>query len=266
MKKIIFALVVLLLASPAWAEVVITCANSVDGNDAIVTVSYDATSEANLVRAIALEITLSGDGEFGDVNCLSKDFGYHIYLGSIDIDSEGTVQSWGSCQCDGSYPETPDDANHMTVEMASLYEAGVEEEPCKEGDLVSFVVTGTVESCVSIQVNEIRGAVVMENASEPVDVNTEGTCCVDLTIPTCWDATECGAQALGDGTCNGDINFLDLGQLKQAIFTNKGDLNYNCCADYNHDEACNFLDLGILKQHIFETGHTPATLNQNCPP
>jgi hypothetical protein len=88
----------------------------------------------------------------------------------------------------------------------------------------------------------------------------------DPNAGTCWDPAECGGQPNGDGTCDGDVNFLDLGQLKQAIFTAKGDPRYNCCADYDHDERVDFRDLGILKQYIFTSGYTPATGNQNCPP
>jgi hypothetical protein len=86
-------------------------------------------------------------------------------------------------------------------------------------------------------------------------------------IPTsCWDATECGGQPSGDGTCDGNVNFLDLGQLKVSFFKNKGDPGYNCCADYNQDESVNFLDLGILKVNFFTGGYAPSTGNQNCPP
>ncbi|HUT31215.1 MAG TPA: GEVED domain-containing protein [Sedimentisphaerales bacterium] len=83
---------------------------------------------------------------------------------------------------------------------------------------------------------------------------------------TCWDPLECAGQPLGDGTCDGAVNFLDLNQLKLAFFATKGQPLYNCCADYNHDNAVNFLDLNTLKLNFFTSGHTPATGNQNCPP
>jgi hypothetical protein len=83
---------------------------------------------------------------------------------------------------------------------------------------------------------------------------------------TCWDSTECDGQGSGDATCEGDVDFLDLGALKQAMFTSKGQANYNCCADFNHDDAVDFLDLGILKQNIFTGGYSPSAGNQDCPP
>jgi len=113
-------------------------------------------------------------------------------------------------------------------------------------------------------VNEIRGGVVNEDASTTVPIITD--CNVEKTVPDCWTLTECGGQPLGDGTCDGGVNFGDLAQLKLAIFTNKGDPDYNCCADYDHSNGVNFGDLAILKVNIFSTGHTPATLNQDCPP
>jgi hypothetical protein len=60
------------------------------------------------------------------------------------------------------------------------------------------------------------------------------------------------------------VDFLDLGQLKAAFFSDYGDPHYNCCADYNHDCSVNFIDLGILQQYFFTVGHLAATGNQNC--
>ncbi|HUT29490.1 MAG TPA: hypothetical protein VMX13_06845 [Sedimentisphaerales bacterium] len=88
-------------------------------------------------------------------------------------------------------------------------------------------------------------------------------------LGTCWDPCKCAGQPFGDATCDGDIgmiNFLDLGQLKVAFFSCKGDPNYNCCGDFNHDLCINFLDLGILKVNFFTTGYQPSTGNQTCPP
>ncbi|HUT28283.1 MAG TPA: hypothetical protein VMX13_00715 [Sedimentisphaerales bacterium] len=77
---------------------------------------------------------------------------------------------------------------------------------------------------------------------------------------------QCGGQPKGDASCDGNVNFIDLGQLKIAFFSIKGQPNYDCCADFNHDEAVNFSDLGILRMNFFSTGHTPATGGQDCLP
>jgi hypothetical protein len=259
MKKFVFVLVLLALAAPASADVIISCANEAN----LVTISYENTEGQN-VRAMAIEITLSGDGTIEEPNCLSADFGYRIYPGSISIDSGGNVTDWGNCKCSGSYPGTPDDVNQMTVEMGSLYADG-EAEPCDVGDLISFKVAGSAFVTVSLALNEIRGGIVMEDAGPPSASDTSSTCVINLTIPNCWDNVgECGGQDDGDADCDGNVNFVDLGLLKASFFANYGDVNYNCCADFNQDCSCNFLDLGILKANFFTTGWTPATGNTSC--
>ncbi|HUT29632.1 MAG TPA: PQQ-binding-like beta-propeller repeat protein [Sedimentisphaerales bacterium] len=84
--------------------------------------------------------------------------------------------------------------------------------------------------------------------------------------PDCWDASECAGQSLGDGTCDGVVDFEDLGRLRTAFLTCKGEADYDCCADYNHDYCCDFLDMGILKANFLTSGYAPATGNQDCPP
>jgi hypothetical protein len=192
--------------------------------------------------------------------CLSDVYGFQIYPGSISVDGSGNVSDWGSCKCSGSYPGTMDDANAMTIEMGSLYEEGVDDDPCDAGELVSFRVTGSGTIHVSIDANPIRGEVVDENADPVTPGITE--CDVELTEPSCQDVdNECGGHDDGDVNCDGGVNFVDLGLLKVAFFSTKG-----CCADFNDDNGCNFIDLGIMKANFFSTGHTPATGNQDCPP
>jgi hypothetical protein len=264
MKKVIAALVVLIFAQTVQAlDVWCEC----DAN--LVTIGYSgAMAGPSPVRAFALDITLSGDRTFSHVTCLSHQSGYHIYPGSIQIDASGNVTDWGSCRCSGDYPGTLDASNAMTIEMASAYQRGVDPDPCDCGDLVSFRVSGTGPIDVTISVNEIRGGIVNEDASITTPSITE---CdpfqCNPPLPTCWDELyACGGQMKGDVNCDGGINFVDLGRLKIAFFSSKGQPNYDCCADFNHDNGVNFLDLGILKVYFFTSGHTPATGNQDCPP
>jgi hypothetical protein len=83
---------------------------------------------------------------------------------------------------------------------------------------------------------------------------------------TCWELSECSGQPFGDANCDGCVNFLDLGMLKNCFFSVQCDPCYNCCADFNHDEQVDFIDLGILKANFFNCGYSPSTGNQNCPP
>jgi len=257
MKNVIVALAVVVFAQTAQA-LDIWCTYDLN----VVTISYDATYDDPPIRAFALDIQLDGDGIISDVVCLSHKFGYQIYPGSIRIDASGNVADWGSCRCSGNYPGTLDDVDAMTIEMASAYEPGVDPDPCDVGDLVSFVVGGP--SLVCISVNVIRGGCVDEDAGVVTPVITG---CGWPPSPTCWDEHEaCAGQPVGDGTCDGSINFADLIQLKQAFGTSKGQANYNCCADYDQNETINFGDLILLKQHFGTSGYTPSTGIQDCPP
>jgi hypothetical protein len=83
---------------------------------------------------------------------------------------------------------------------------------------------------------------------------------------TCWDLNECAGQPLGDLTCNGRIDFHDLGALKVSFSKSEGQSGYNCCADFNHDDSVDFLDLAIVKSNLFTGSHSPATGKQSCPP
>jgi hypothetical protein len=272
MKKIIFAVAALLIAAPAMAAVDIDVTDGPGPND--ITISFDASGEANLVRAFALDIVWDDPCmTIVAVDCVSA--GYYVYPGSISIDASGTVTDWGTCQCSTSYPGTlGDEPNELTIEMGSLY-VGEANAPDPNGDLVIITLggcdSGDPNANVSITENAIRGGVVMENPDEVVTVNSPGgpispdlAPCIE---PTCWDnINECGGQSLGDSDCDGSVNFIDLGRLKVSFFTNKGDPAYDCCSDYNQDDSVNFLDLGILKVNFFSSGHTPATGNQDCPP
>jgi hypothetical protein len=274
MKKFVFALAVLLLASQAWA-LDISC--TVDGCD--VTVSYTGADGPPRVRAMALDITVS-DGNIGDVQCLSAAYGYQIYPGSISIDGSGNVSDWGSCKCDGSYPGTLDADDAMTIEMGSLYEAGVDDDPCAAGDLVSFRVTGNAtDSDVTIVVNDIRGGCVDEDAA----VVTPGItgCQVPAEAPdTClnsaateyaewqsWGSPDCWCY---QRQCRGDIDGqrilmkwvqgADLTIFRSAFLLSDLDLaavTDGICADLDHKrilmKRVQGADLTILRTYFLES-------------
>jgi len=259
MKKLVFALAVVVFAQTVRA-LDIWCTYDIN----LVTISYDATGDDPAIRAFALDIQLDGDGIISDVTCLSHQFGYQIYPGSIRIDASGNVTDWGSCRCSGDYPGTLDYANAMTIEMASAYEPGVDPDPCDVGDLVSFRVGGTGTVNVIVSENAIRGGCVDEDAGVVTPSITN--CSPFPPWHYCWDPEECAGQPVGDGTCDGKVDFRDLIQLKQAFGTSKGDARYNCCADYNQNDAISYIELIILKQQFGTSGYAPSTGAQDCPP
>jgi hypothetical protein len=201
MKKIILALVVLAIALPASAEVLITCEQP-DVNVLEAVVSYD-NGEAEPVRAFALEIMVDACG-IDSISCLSED--YYIYPGTIDIQN-GQVQNFGTCV-------VSIDANVAVVEMGSLYAA---EDPCHttappdEGDLLLVTVTGACNMCIKEE--SLRGGVVMESVGA-VDVNAP---CCEIEEPGCACLGDISDTA-GTGPPDGFVDIGDLNALLMAMF------------------------------------------------
>jgi hypothetical protein len=229
---------------------------------------------------MAFDISVS-DGNIVDVVCLSADYGYQIYPGSISIDGSGNVSDWGSCNCDGSYPGTLDAEDAMTIEMGSLYEAGVDDAPNTAGDLVSFRVADNMTTAdVTIVVNEIRGGCVDEDAGTVTPGITE--CNVPPSVVECmktshpdyaeWDLVnkpDCWCYAR---QCKGDADGLqqfglfwvysnDLTVLKNAFAQSGVSDPPGICADFAHDIQFGLFrvysnDLAILKTNFAQSGLT----------
>jgi hypothetical protein len=239
MKKVMFVLVALLMASPALADVQITCEADGDGNNVI---SFDASTEPNLVRAFALDITVD-DGNITKVECLDPN--YYVYPGSIEI-SGGDVDSWGSCLC------TAVPANSVTIEMASLYQKGVEPAPGKSGDLVR--VSYDAGATMVITLNDLRGGVVMENPYEQPTVDIGDCACV---VPACWSYL---TQCHGDSDNTGDVKGSDFLALKDSWYKVYGEhAEYDPCADFDRNGEVKGSDFLTLKNNWYQT------VTPNCP-
>jgi hypothetical protein len=213
MRKISLILAVLLFAVPAWSEVLITC--SIDG-DNVVTVSYDASGEPNLVRAFALDIVVSG-ADITDVNDEVSDY-YYIYPGSIEIDGN-EVTSWGTIVADSNYPGTLSGPNAMTIEAGALYtptDDSSPNAPPSSGDLFKFTMDAA--GTVTITENEARNGVVLTDPDLDPDVNAPGCgkdecfsssdpnyqAWLDAGQPQCWCwKRQCHGDA--DGKAQGNI-------------------------------------------------------------
>jgi hypothetical protein len=257
MKKAIITVAVLMFAAEATAIVDIRC----DQLDGEIVVSFTSSEPSNIV-AFALDITVEGEANIVDVNCVNAD--YFIHPGSIQIDENGNVTDYGSCVCSAGYPGTLGglDTNGVTIEMASLY-IGEANAPSQSGELVRFTLECYSHVQINIAANTTRGGVVMNDPNEAVTVNFAG--CSAGVEHWCWNTCVCAGQPLGDSTCDGSIDFLDLGALKVSFFKSAYQPGYNCCADFNQDQQVNFLDLGILKVNFFTSGYSPSTGDQYCP-
>ena len=173
MKKLVILLAMLLIASPAMAVVTVTAA--CDDANGVVTVSY--TTDGEIVRAFALDVTVSDGNAIENVTNLSSD--YYIAPGSVDID-DGAIEDGGDIVASDDFPGTlgGEGTSGVTIEMASLYADG-EPAPGTSGDLFSFEVDTAfdVEDCVALALNSIRGGIVLENASAASE--SFSVCCIN---------------------------------------------------------------------------------------
>ena len=266
MRKIFLLLVVLMLAAPALARVDVTLTRVPDTYD--VTVSFDAASEPNRVRAFALDIRTNSDvnivsvvpgsyfiGESKDPN------GYGIFPGSIDInDTTGEVDANGTPDCNGNdYDGTKPGlgSNGCTFELGSLY-VGAANAPAKSGVLFKFTVGG--DCTIDVNENVIRGGIVMEDPNEQVDVNLVG-CSIECFPsdhvdysnwvaagkPDCWCyPRQCHGDTddVNDGheddlvkkwVIMADYNILVAGWQKKRSEATATPFSEYICADFNHD-------------------------------
>ncbi len=283
------AFVAFIAAAPAWASVNISAVQVGYNNDVII--SYDASSEPNLVRAFALDIQIGNDSNIVEVTALNSD--YYIHPGTIQIDAQGKVTDYGSPvapQSDlpsGTLPGL--DSNGITIEMASLYSPvgpGSPNAPTQTGDLVSIIVDN--DTCLTISANVARAGptgVVMEDPDEIVQVNFPEPLCVvyhpcmgcycyqpdyDEWVlvgdPDCWCwPRQCHGDA--DGLKGGnvktgyywvgptDLNILIAGWLvkEPAFGPGIASIPNGICADFAHDQG------GSAKTGFYRVG--PTDLN-----
>jgi hypothetical protein len=237
MRKILLTLVVLLLATPAWADVVISAEQT---DDCIVTVSFDASTETNLVRAISLDIKLDNDANIVSATGVNAD--YYVYPGTIQIDAAGNVTNPGTAVAE--YGDLPSDtlpgldSNGITIEMASLY-APVgptsPNAPDTSGALLQFEVDA--DCTVTITANVSRAGakgVVMEDPDEDPTVV--------LPDPL---AVTCGVVCMNVGDTIGDITIT---QAIVDLWVSIGSPIEWCCesnskGDANLDEFTNPSDV-----------------------
>jgi hypothetical protein len=236
MKKMIFALLVLLLAAPAWATTVdITCAQVGDTNQVEVSYSTDGT----LPRAVGLDITVS-DGNIlacepamvGE--CTATEKGLGIFPGTIMIDAGGNVTDYGSPVAPQS--DLPGDTlgglgtGGITVEMGSLYVDG--NAPPASGLLCTITVEDSVtQMTIAANVSRAGNGVVLEDPDEVATVNL-GVCDISVGPGDCFleGQVDCCGQTI---TAAMVATWVSLG--KPASWCDpchcRGDSDGNCIID-----------------------------------
>ena len=245
MKKLVL-LALLMITAPALATVTI---DANDQGDGVVNIEYTVTGETELVRAFALDITVTG-ANIIDINdyfvgeCNSTAQGFGIFPGSIAISGAGVVTSYGNPVAPAGDPNAagaiPGPA--ITIEVGSLYDPNKKgtDAPGNTGVLCSITIDceNADNPTVSITENGKRGGTVMEDANAPSSV----VLAKDVPI-------ECG-----DKICIPD----DVDHAQQyADYFAYLDANSNAnmegcwCAAYQCDGDADLTTQGLLQYRVY---------------
>ena len=259
MKRSLVLIMALLLATPALGVVNITCNDETGG---VVSISYDASSETELVRAFALDVSVDAGATITaiDGNSFSGGEGekYGIFPGTIDL-TDTNNPDWNTPIAPATDPGaegTGLGTNRVILEMGSLYDPEVYTGPPTSGTLCKLQLAGTQDCNVTIALEPTRGGVVMEDGSAP-SINSPGCLITFEVYPPCW---YWGAQCYGDCHGNdGDVDNDDFLLFKPAFGSNDGDANYDPCADLNRDGHIDNDDFLIFKPNFGKTGLSGCT-------
>lgn len=255
MKRVLFALVALLIASPAMAATVVDISCNDEGGG-WVSINYKVTrgAEDPRVRAFALDISTTGVGVIDAIQAFktgestAASPGYGIFPGTIDLSTPETP-GWGDPV---AYVDDPGTAGVLgdpviTIEMGSLYEFSGEplNAPLDDdgGNPVKLCEVRVTESCtITITEEPVRGGVVLEDPDVDPTVIIAPPCSI-VCEPACWSYPH-----FAEGDANGDnaISFADLSPLMTAWGTTKGQPGFDACVDFNKDDAISFADLSPL--------------------
>jgi hypothetical protein len=269
MRKISLILVILVLTAPAWADVNITIEES--GDPCSYNINYEVTG-ADLttgVRAFALDIYVVGGPNIVEVNDfhagesdVATARGYGIFPSNFasDIDPEDPDWDAGGYTPLGNDEDYPDDTldgldtNGITVEMGALY-VGETNEPLASGTLLEITLSEECDDRIMVTLNQIRGAIVLEDNSSPSADNLPYTytCAVDCLIggnagpneyadwvyfgkPSCWCyRKQCRGDSNGALTGPWPVAIPDLSAFKLAYNKIEALLPPGgICSDYDH--------------------------------
>jgi hypothetical protein len=248
MKRSLFLIMALLLATPALGTVTITCAT--DGEEAgFVRIDYNVSGEPAKVRAFALDVSVDSGVKINDVCDFDTGEGevYGIFPGSIDL-TDPNNPVWNTPIAPSSDPGaegTGKGTGRVILEMGSLYEPNLTGPP-NSGTLcrLSLDPNGATECNVVIVVEPTRGGVVLENG-DAVSITSPGCEVQFANWPDCWGWP---GQCHGDTALNDLI--IDLGDFqafKAAFGYDYPHAKYNPCADYDRDGLINLGDFQTFK-------------------
>jgi len=252
MRKIVLTLALLMLATPALADVKIIVE---DESNLIAAIKYQTTAGEH-VRAFALDVSVSA----GTIDAVSDyikgesvpgNIGYGIFPANfaayITVDATtGEVETWDVNGYTPVAPATDPGAagalgsNAITLEMGALYsppEDSSPNAPPTSGTLCKIKVSGDTK--VTVKQNDTRGGVVLTDPAVTPTVDTTQATAVEIKAvvdcfpttnsqyndwvllgkPDCWCAKPKGSGY----QCDGDADGKTQGIPKYRIYTD--DLN-----------------------------------------
>jgi hypothetical protein len=264
MKRSLYLIMALLLATPALGAVTITCTDEGNG---VVLIEYDRDDAPAKVRAFALDVSVDSGVTISDVCDFDTGEGnkYGIFPGTIDLTDPNTPV-WNTPVAPSSDPGaegTGIGTNRVILEMGSLYEPNLLG-PSDTGTLCRLVLAdnGASDCNVTIVVETTRGGVVLESGAS-VGITSPGCIILFEAPPACWGYTwQCDGDA-GDedypapSMPSNFVSLDDFYRLRDSFYknywthpmgSNPGD--YNPCSDHNRDGYVNLDDFYRIRDNF----------------
>jgi hypothetical protein len=262
MKRSLFVLMALLLATPALGTVTITCSHEGSG---VVSIDYVVSGEAAKVRAFALDVSVDSNATITAVSDYDTGEGnvYGIFPGTIDL-TDPNDPEWNTPVAPNTDPGaegTGIGTGRVILEMGSLYEPNLSG-PSDSGNLCKFTVDASCD--VTIVVETTRGGVVLENGTS-VSIVSAG-CTVNIaTAPDCWYST---TQCHGDATDDNFVDTEDWPYFRDGFFKSYPDATYiaNVCGDFTRDGTIDTVDWPEFRDNFFKTPASDCPYGGTWPP
>jgi len=186
MKKMLFILMALAIATPAMAAVTLTESNK---TGTTVTVGYSWDSAGTRPRAFALTLVATGGTitsvtpiKTGENTTGSKGFG--IFPGSIVIDASGNVTNVGTPVEAAGHGASALGSAQVICALGSLYKAAdANLVPATSGGLFTVVCSGSTTALTVTPETTYRGGVVGEDASQITISNPSQTLAISFAAP-----------------------------------------------------------------------------------
>lgn len=224
MRKVLLGLLVLALAAPSFADVIITAEDKGDG---LLELSYECT-DSEVLRGVALTLeTTDGDAAIADTDAATvvavwedagKTYGFNTYVdyaftvegatpGSYAIAAGHPLAKTGEAGALATFPSSA-----FSISMGALDDRGSLEGVTGSGVLMTIQFDLTADSTVTIGLDMLRGGIV----GEGVDV---------IEVPGAVALAAAGPACKGDFDGSNTVTSTDITLLLNYWIANKNFLN-----------------------------------------